>query len=82
VVRLISKVHEQNIQNPKFPVSIPATFGMGKTNVDVDLVVYYCAEGKESLCLIKQLRLSVPVQVAKANGTKNVNVEVDLQNPM
>ncbi len=78
VVRLISKVHEQNIQNPKFPLSIPATFGIGKTNVDVNLVVYYCAEGKESLCLIKQLHLSVPVQVGQANGKKNVSVEVTM----
>jgi len=82
VVRLISKVHEQNIQNPKFPVSIPATFGTGKTDVDIDLVVYYCAEGKESLCLIKQFRVSVPVQVVQANGTKNVRVEVALQPAM
>src|SRR5512140_272720 len=82
VVRLIPKVQEQNVQNPKFPLSIPATFGVGKTNVDVNLVVYYCAEGKESLCLIKQLRLAVPVQVGQANGTKKVNVEVALQAPM
>ena len=82
VVRLIPKVHEQNIQNPKFPVSIPATFGLGKTNVDVNLVVYYCAEGKESLCLIKQLRLAVPVQVGQSIGAKAVNVEVALQPPM
>ncbi len=82
VVRLISKVHEQNIQNPKFPVSIPATFGTGRTDVEVDLVVYYCAEGKESLCLIKQFRVSVPVQVVQANGTKSVRVEVALQPAM
>ncbi len=82
VVRLLPKVREQNIQNPKFPVSIPATFGVGRTTVDVNLVVYYCADGKESLCLIKQLRLSVPVQVAQANGTKNVSVQVALQGPM
>ncbi len=82
VVRLIPKVHEQNVQNPTFPLSIPATFGVGKTAVDVNLVVYYCAEGKESLCLIKQLRLAVPVLVGQANGTKKVNVEVALQPPM
>jgi DNA-binding beta-propeller fold protein YncE len=82
VVRLVSTAHEQNIQNPKFPLSIPAMFGLGKTIVDVDLVVYYCAEGKESLCLIKQLRLAVPIHVGQANGTKNVNVEVAIERPM
>jgi DNA-binding beta-propeller fold protein YncE len=75
VVRLPASVHEQNIQEPIFPITIPVTFGEGKTGVQIDLAVYYCAEGKENLCLIKQLRLSVPVRVVEGNGTKNLLVE-------
>jgi DNA-binding beta-propeller fold protein YncE len=79
VVRLLPKVHEQNIQDPKFPISIPAVFGQGEANVEIDLVVYYCAEGKENLCLIKQLRLLVPVRVVTANEGKTVDVQATVQ---
>ncbi len=64
VIQLTPKSAGQNITHPEFPLRIPATFTKGATNLEVDLVVYYCAEKEESLCLIKQLKLIAPVTVA------------------
>lgn len=79
VVRLLPKMHEQNITNPAFPISIPATFGLGRTSVEVDLVVYFCEERKESLCLIKQLNVRVPIAVNRSDGRTSLDVAVDVK---
>ena len=79
VVRLLPKVAEQNIENPVFPVSIPATFGVGRTAVHINLAVYYCEERKESLCLIRQLKVTVPVEVLRDRAETSLPVAVAVQ---
>ncbi len=50
--------------NPAFPLSIRARFGEGQTDLVVDLAVYHCREGEESLCFVDLAQVRVPVRVA------------------
>lgn len=70
---------ERNLDNPSFPLEIPVEFRRGKTTVTVDLVLYYCAAKSENLCLVKQLRLSIPVSVGAGGGEKALVAKFRLQ---
>jgi len=41
----------------------PITAMVGSTTLTVDVSIFYCSEGRESLCYFRQLRLFVPVTV-------------------
>ena len=51
---------------PSFPQQIPVGFsaGEGEGKLQADLVIYYCEAEAESLCLIEQVRLVLPIEVA------------------
>lgn len=50
---------------PSFPLQIPLNFGSGTGEIQADLVIYYCEAVAESLCLIEQVRLLLPFEVAE-----------------
>lgn len=52
----------QQISRPTFPKAVALDLAASGT-VQVDLSVYYCEAGKESLCYIKETRLVMPVDV-------------------
>lgn len=79
IVQIPAGSAEQNIPNPTFPLEIPASFSGGTTNVEVDLVVYYCAENEESLCLIKQLKLVLPVTVSSDSPDHILRCDASVQ---
>jgi sugar lactone lactonase YvrE len=54
---------------PSLPVDISATFREGDTNLQSDLVIYYCEATAASLCYIEQVRLLLPVTVADSGDT-------------
>ncbi|MGA9119966.1 MAG: thioredoxin-like domain-containing protein [Bacteroidota bacterium] len=64
VVEIPSDVASRNVPHPEFPLRVPVTFSAGAATAEIDLIVYYCAEREESLCLIKQLKLIAPVVVS------------------
>ena len=70
----------QRIVAPEFPLEIPANFSAGETTLTGELVIYYCAEEAESLCLIEQVKLIVPVAVA-AGGDANLTVRHEIPPP-
>jgi hypothetical protein len=45
-------------------------FSQGETQVQADLVIYYCEAEAESLCLIEQVRLIQPITVTADSGSK------------
>jgi DNA-binding beta-propeller fold protein YncE len=67
---------EQNLTNPTFPIRIPVRYSAGTSQVEMDAIVYYCREGKESLCLIKQLRLKMDITVAPGAGSADAVAKV------
>jgi DNA-binding beta-propeller fold protein YncE len=56
--------------NPRFPLDFPATFQPGAASVTLDLSLVYCREKEVSVCLIKQVRLVVPVTVAPGGAPR------------
>ena len=62
-VMMRDEVADQRIVEPAFPLVLPATFREGETTLVADLVIYYCEAETESLCLIEQVQLLVPVTV-------------------
>lgn len=63
-----------SIVNPTFPLEIPVTFSEGETTLTADLVIYYCEAEAESLCLIEQVRIIVPVMVTSESGSAELIV--------
>jgi thiol-disulfide isomerase/thioredoxin len=54
----------QSIVHPSLPLTFPATFADGQANLTGDLIIYYCEQQSQALCLIERVRLIVPVTVA------------------
>jgi thiol-disulfide isomerase/thioredoxin len=71
---------EQAIVAPEFPLAIPVTFHKGETTLRGELVIYFCAEEAQALCLIEQVRLTVPVAVAGTPGT-TLTVQYEVPSP-
>lgn len=60
---------QQTLTAPTFPVTIPTTFSEGQSTLTGDLTIYYCTADQETLCLIQQARLTIPVTVTASGST-------------
>lgn len=80
IVKTDAELAEQNIETPKFPIKLPATFLEGRTTVGINLVVYYCESDREALCFMEQLRVVVPVTVQASDTAQVIEVHVPLEN--
>lgn len=52
---------------PSFPLQVPLTIN-GAGELQADLVIYYCEAEAESLCLLEQVRLRLPVEVGSSEA--------------
>ena len=52
---------------PTFPLQVPAELGPGE--LQADLVIYYCEAEAESLCLLEQVRLVLPLEVTEGRAS-------------
>ena len=59
-------------KQPQFPLRVPLKAQSGSTNLQADLVLYYCKEKGGGLCITKQARLILPVTVDKAAKNKEL----------
>ena len=57
-----------------FPVTVPVRAAAGEATLTVDLDIYYCTEGRESLCYFKALRLVLPVTVDESTGDDKIAI--------
>lgn len=55
----------KRIVQPEFPLAFPANFAEGEAELSGDLVIYYCEEEAQSLCLIERVRVTAPFTVAE-----------------
>lgn len=62
------------IVEPTFPLEVPVTLAAGETSLQGELVIYYCEEEAQSLCLIEQARLLIPVQVTAREGAEDTPI--------
>jgi hypothetical protein len=72
------KQEGENIRNPKFPVSIPIKAVEGETTIEAHYVIYYCESAKESLCFIKEAKITLPVRVKKGAGARSLSASYKL----
>jgi sugar lactone lactonase YvrE len=70
---------QQAFRNPQFPLTIPVKVSEGETTINVDYAIYYCETKKESLCFIKEARLSIPVRVKKGAGNSRLSASYSLK---
>lgn len=52
--------------HPRLPLRIPAAFSEGRTDLKIEMTIFYCPEAGESLCLLDAPLLRLPVQVSAA----------------
>jgi sugar lactone lactonase YvrE len=71
---------DQTIVEPTFPLSFPATFSEGETEITAELVIYYCEAEAESLCFIERIRITVPVTIS-AEGSDTLTVPYAIELP-
>ena len=64
--------------NPSFPLEIPATFSAGTGSITGDLYIVYCESEQESICLIDQARVVVPVTVGTGGSIVPVSYAIEL----
>jgi thiol-disulfide isomerase/thioredoxin len=81
VLRLDSALADQRIVAPSFPLTIPADFSAGETVLTGDLVIYYCEEETQSLCLIERVRLQVPVTVIDEGPENELLIKHEIPDP-
>ena len=59
-------------KQPQFPLRVPLKSSPGATQLQVDLVLYYCKTKGGGLCITKQARLTLPVTVDKASKNREL----------
>lgn len=74
----LGKDSSATCKQPHFPLRVPLKAQSGATQLQVDLVLYYCKTKGGGLCLIKQARLNLPVKVEQAAQNKELRVSYKL----
>jgi hypothetical protein len=59
-------------RQPAFPLRLPLKANPGDTQLQADLVLYYCQKQGAGLCITKQARLILPVRVDQASQNKEI----------
>ena len=67
-----------SIVNPSFPLQISANFNAGTGSITGDLYIVYCESEQESICLIDQARVVVPVTVGSGGSTVPITYAIEL----
>jgi thiol-disulfide isomerase/thioredoxin len=70
----------ESIIHPSLPLTFPITFGEGQANLTGELVIYYCEQVSQALCLIERVRLVVPVTAAAA-GRNTLSITHTIPTP-
>jgi len=58
----------RDVLAPDFPLTATAGFAAGTGSLTADLTIYYCTDEAESLCLIEQVRVNVPIEVGEGGA--------------
>lgn len=81
LVEFSAEAANLSIVEPEFPLSFPATFSEGASEITADLVIYYCEAEAESLCFIERVRITIPVTISTlGSDTLSVSYRIELPN--
>jgi hypothetical protein len=61
---------DRTMKGPTFPLTLSATFREGHATLIGEFAIYYCEAQTESLCLIDQVRVSLPVSVGSSGESQ------------
>ncbi|MBC8233394.1 hypothetical protein H8E77_27920, partial [bacterium] len=78
-IRFQGEVENLTITQPEFPLQIPVQAQEGETRITVDMMIYYCQEGRESLCYFKEIQLAAPIKIQSDASQTNINVSYVLE---
>jgi DNA-binding beta-propeller fold protein YncE len=67
-----------SVVDPSFPLEIPVTFNSGSGSITGDLYIVYCEAELESICLIDQARVIVPVTVGSGGSVVELYHSIEL----
>ena len=68
------------IVDPNFPMTIPVELTAGDGAITGELVIYYCENDSQSLCLIERVRINAPLIVTD-EGAGEVVIEYEIPAP-
>jgi len=80
-LRLSPEGQVQNFQKPQFPLEVPVAFSAQDTKIEAEWTLYYCAEGKDSLCLFKRVLTEAPLQVSPTTGAHEASLAYEIPLP-
>jgi DNA-binding beta-propeller fold protein YncE len=60
---------DRTLDPPTFPLVFETTFNAGEGVISADLTLFYCEAESESLCLLEQVRINVPLVVGEGGET-------------
>ncbi|MBN2227895.1 MAG: redoxin domain-containing protein [candidate division Zixibacteria bacterium] len=63
-----------------FPINLRVTTAPGMSELTFDIVVYYCRDGQDGVCMIDNVRLTLPVEVNE-DGAERIAVPVEVLFP-
>lgn len=65
-------------ENPKFPLTATLQWNGDKSELRLLLTIYYCREGNEGLCFVKEVRLEQPVELRSGSGKRELTIAYTL----
>lgn len=74
----IDEKPELILENPKFPLTAGLQWSGEKPALQVLLTIYYCREGHEGLCFVKEVRLEQPVELRSGSGKRELTIAYTL----
>lgn len=72
--KVIAALEARNLASPSLPIRIPLSGKPGQTTLRVELLVYYCPADHQAQCLVKPVRLEIPVKVVEAAEARTLEV--------
>jgi hypothetical protein len=74
----IDEKSELGWENPKFPLTATLQWSGNQSELQLLLTLYYCREGNEGLCFVKEVRLVQPVELRSGSGKRDLTIAYTL----
>jgi len=66
---------------PELPIIFPAELAPGEAALSGDLVIYYCEEEAQSLCLIDRVRIHQPLTIVDGADAPEITISYEIPGP-
>jgi DNA-binding beta-propeller fold protein YncE len=80
ILRIIAP-DEGTFEMPAFPIDVPVNASLGQASIRISYALYYCQEGKESLCYFDGGELALPVTVDARPKERDLLVPLEIGGP-